>query len=40
MLQYMQNMHPDMMWGVLVVGMAFLYLSLTPSKKFKTTALR
>ncbi|MGD0464343.1 MAG: hypothetical protein ABSB74_17810 [Tepidisphaeraceae bacterium] len=32
MLQYLQNMHPDMVWGVLVVGMAFLYLSLTPSR--------
>jgi hypothetical protein len=33
MLQYMQSMHPDMMWGVLVVGMTFLYLSVTPSRK-------
>jgi hypothetical protein len=33
MLQYLQNMHPDMMWGVLVVGGAFMYLSLTPSRK-------
>jgi hypothetical protein len=32
MLQYLQNMHPDMVWAVFVVGMAFLYLSLTPSR--------
>ncbi len=32
MLQYLQNMHPDMVWAVFVVGMAFLYLSLLPSR--------
>jgi hypothetical protein len=32
-LQYLQSMHPDMMWGVLVVGLVFLYLSLTPSRR-------
>jgi hypothetical protein len=39
LLQYMQNMHPDMMWGILVVGMAFLYLSLTPSRSRKIRAI-
>jgi hypothetical protein len=39
-LQYTQAMHPDMGWGILLVGMIFLYMSLTPSgrpsTKFKT----
>ncbi len=30
-LQYLQATHPDKGWGVLVIGMVFLYLSLTPS---------
>jgi len=30
-LQYLQATHPDLGWAVLVIGMVFLYLSLTPS---------
>ena len=33
MLQYLQAMHPDMGWAVLVIGLVFLYLSLTPSPR-------
>jgi hypothetical protein len=33
MLQYMQAMHPDMAWAVLVIGLVFLYLSFTRSPK-------
>ncbi|HEX4053450.1 MAG TPA: hypothetical protein VHX86_04220 [Tepidisphaeraceae bacterium] len=33
MLQYCQAMHPDMAWAVLVIGLVFLYLSLTPSPR-------
>lgn len=33
MLQYLQAMHPDMAWAVLVIGLVFLYLSLTPSPR-------
>jgi hypothetical protein len=33
MLQYLQAMHPDMAWAVLVIGLAFLYLSFTRSPK-------
>jgi len=33
MLQYTQAMHPDMGWGILLLGMIFLYLSLTPSRR-------
>jgi hypothetical protein len=33
MLQYLGGMHPDMAWGVLVVGLVFMYLSLTPSRR-------
>jgi len=33
LLQYLEAMHPDMMWGVLVVGLIFLYLSFTPSRR-------
>jgi hypothetical protein len=33
MLQYLQAMHPDMGWGVLVVGMIFLYVSFMPSRR-------
>ncbi|MGD0139660.1 MAG: hypothetical protein ABSD28_12340 [Tepidisphaeraceae bacterium] len=32
MLQYLQAMHPDMGWGILTVGMIFLYLSFMPSR--------
>jgi hypothetical protein len=32
-LQYTQAMHPDMGWGILLLGMIFLYLSLTPSRR-------
>jgi hypothetical protein len=32
MLQYLQAMHPDLGWGVLVMGMIFLYLSFLPSR--------
>jgi hypothetical protein len=31
-LQYLQAMHPDMGWGILVVGMIFLYVSFMPSR--------
>jgi hypothetical protein len=30
---YLDAMQPDIAWGILVVGMVFLYLSLTPSRK-------
>ena len=30
-LQYLEATHPDIGWGVLVIGMVFLYLSLMPS---------
>jgi hypothetical protein len=33
MLQYLSAMHPDMGWGILVVGLIFLYVSLTPSRR-------
>ena len=33
LLQYSQAMHPDMGWGILVVGLVFLYRSLTPSPR-------
>ena len=32
MLQYFDNTHPDIAWGITVVALVFLYLSLTPSK--------
>jgi len=35
MLQYLQAMHPDMAWGVLVIGMVFFYLSFVPSRRRK-----
>jgi len=33
MLQYLQPMHPDMAWGILTVGLIFLYLSFMPSRR-------
>ena len=30
---YIAATHPDMGWGVLVVSLVFLYLSLTPSPR-------
>ena len=33
MLQYLQALHPDMGWGILVVGMIFLYVSFMPSRR-------
>ncbi|MGA2439993.1 MAG: hypothetical protein ABSH08_03475 [Tepidisphaeraceae bacterium] len=30
---YLQGTHPDMAWGILAVGLAFVYLSLTPSPR-------
>jgi hypothetical protein len=32
MLQYLQAMVPDLGWGLLIVGMIFLYLSFLPSR--------
>jgi hypothetical protein len=40
MLQYFSNTHPDMAWGILVIGMVFMYLSLTPSFSGDKTLLR
>ena len=31
-LQYLQAMHPDIGWAVLVIGLVFRYLSLTPRR--------
>jgi hypothetical protein len=36
MLQYLQALHPDIGWGVLVIGMIFLYLSFMPSRARRT----
>jgi hypothetical protein len=29
---YVENTHPDIAWGILVAGMVFFYLTMTPSK--------
>jgi hypothetical protein len=31
--QYLDGTQPDIAWGILVVGLIFLYLSLTPSPR-------
>jgi len=33
MQQYLDGTQPDIAWGILVVGLIFLYLSLTPSRR-------
>jgi hypothetical protein len=35
MLQYFAGTHPDIAWGITVVALVFLYLSLTPSAGFR-----
>jgi len=35
-LQYISNTHPDIAWGILVIGMVFMYLSLTPTRRIST----
>jgi len=40
MLQYLQAMHPDMGWGILTVGMVFLYLSFMPSRRRREFVVR
>jgi hypothetical protein len=39
LLQYLQALHPDMAWGILVAGFVFLYYSLTPSRPVRPSAL-
>jgi hypothetical protein len=38
LLQYLQALHPDMAWGILVAGLVFLYHSLTPSRRKRPRA--
>jgi hypothetical protein len=37
--QYLDGTQPDIAWGILIVGLIFLYLSLTPSRRARPAIL-